>query len=621
VWAAAADVLAFIFFLAGIATVALGDASFRIGSLTVKMTSPWRPFLWAVLVLVIRHWLVPRPPAFVTLVRTASRPLPTGDTALFPAARSWPVRLREFALLLGGFSLLTVAFTWPQARHLFQVPDLGDPLFNIWRVAWVNHQIIRDPLHLFDANIYYPARFALTDSDSVIVPSLMVAPLSWLGVHQVVVYNVLMMLSFALSGITMFYFVRALTGRSDAALIAAGIFALYPYRFEHYSHLELQMTMWMPLALWCLHRVLERGRLRDGLLVGCFYGLQMLSSMYYGMFFMVYVIVVGLALWLGRKRPKTAIKPLIAGGLVAAAIILPVAAAYIANRGVVGEREIGTIQFYSATPQDYLIAHDRSWTYHEWSRHGAPERQIFPRITPVVLSAVALVPPLSVTRIAYTLGLALCFDASLGYNGRIYPWLHDHVPGFMGMRVPARFSMLTGMTLCILAGFGAARLLRRSGRLAWVLTVLAAVAIGWEAIPNIDLEPVWHQPPPIYDSLQGQHVVLAEYPMPNEPIRSWYDTRYEYFSTFHWQKLVNGNSGFAPPNYLDLLFSQQTFPADSAIAHLKNVGVDYIGIHGAFYAPETFTAVTNALAARSDVELVTSAQWEGKESRLYRLKR
>jgi hypothetical protein len=85
----------------------------------------------------------------------------------------------------------------------------------------------RDPLHLFDANIYYPARFALTDSDSVIVPSLMVAPLSWLGVHQVVVYNVLMMLSFALSGITMFYFVRALTGRSDAALIAAGIFALY----------------------------------------------------------------------------------------------------------------------------------------------------------------------------------------------------------------------------------------------------------------------------------------------------------------------------------------------------------------------------------------------------------
>src|SRR5262249_22765732 len=157
----------------------------------------------------------------------------------------------------------------------------GDPLFNIWRIAWVNHQIIRNPLHLFDANIYYPARYTLTDSDSVIVPSLMVAPLSWLGVHQAVVYTVLMILSFGLSGITMYYFVRSLTGRRDAALIAGGLFALYPYRFEHYSHLELQMTMWMPLALLALHRVLDRGRPRDGLLVGLFYGLQMLSSMYY----------------------------------------------------------------------------------------------------------------------------------------------------------------------------------------------------------------------------------------------------------------------------------------------------------------------------------------------------
>ena len=621
-WASVADTLVFILFLAGIATLILDDASFRIGPLFVKMRSAWRPFLWATLVLVIRNWFVPAPPSFVNVFRSAGGDLRVGDAQLFAGTASWTRRLGEFVLLCAGFALLTIVFTWPQARDMFAVPDIGDPLFNIWRIAWVNHQIIRDPLHLFDANIFYPARYALTDSDSVIVPSLMVAPLSWLGVHQAIVYNVVMLMSFTLSGVTMFYLMRALTGRTDAALIAGGIFALYPYRFEHYSHLELQMTMWMPLALLALHRVLATSRLRDGLLVGLFYALQMLSALYYGMFFMTYLVVVGTALWLGHGRPKKPVAPLLAGGVLAAVMIAPVAAAYVANRGLVGEREIGVIQFYSATPQDYLKAHDRSWTYQDWSHGANPERQIFPRLTPVVLSAVAVAPPLSVARIAYTLGLALCFDASLGYNGRIYPWFHDHVPGFTGMRVPARFSMLTGMTLTILAGFGAARVLRRMPRaVAWVLTAITAAAVCWEAIPNMPLETVWREPPAIYDSLRGTHSVLAEYPMPKESIRSWYDTRYEYFSTWHWQKLVNGNSGFAPKSYEELLLAQQTFPSDEAIAYLKKVGVDHIGVHGAFYPPPEYAAVVAALNNRPDIELVASAPWEGNESRLYRLKR
>jgi len=621
VWAAIADGLAFVLFLAGVAAITLDDASFWIGPVLVRMRSAWRPFLWATIVLVIRHWFAPKPPSFLTLFKSGGGALPVGDQHLSAATAFWARRMGQFVLLFAGFSLLTVVFTWPQARDLFMVPDLGDPLFNIWRIAWVNHQIVRDPLHLFDANIFYPARYALTDSDSVIVPSLMVAPLSWIGVHQTIVYNVLMLSSFALSGVTMFYLVRALTGRIDAALIAGAIFALYPYRFEHYSHLELQMTMWMPLGLLALHRVLAKGRMKDGVLVGLFFGLQMLSAMYYGVFFMTFLVVVGTVLWLGYGRPKAPIKPLVAGGVLAAVIILPVGAAYVANRGLVGEREAGIIRYYSATPQDYLKAHGRSWSYENWSHGASPERQIFPRITPVVLSAVALVPPLSVTRIAYALGLALCFDGSLGYNGRIYPWLHDSVPGFASLRVPARFSMLTGMALTILGGLGAARLMRRAGRIGWVVTVVALAAVCWEAIPIMPLERVWRDAPAIYSSLRGTQSVLAEFPMPREMIDSWYDTRYEYFSTFHWQKMINGNSGFAPPAYQQMLLEEQTFPSEEAIAYLKKVGVDHIGVHGAFYPPEAYTAITTALAARADVELVTSAQWEGKESRLYRLKR
>ena len=72
------------------------------------------------------------------------------------------------------------ALTWPQIERLDSVPDVGDPLFSIWRIAWVNHQIVRDPLHLFDANSFYPERFTLTYPDAVVAPALMSAPLFWI---------------------------------------------------------------------------------------------------------------------------------------------------------------------------------------------------------------------------------------------------------------------------------------------------------------------------------------------------------------------------------------------------------------------------------------------------------
>ena len=59
----------------------------------------------------------------------------------------------------------------------YSVADLGDPLFSIWRIGWVLHQVEVDPLRLFDANIFYPERLTLTFSDPMILPALAAAPM------------------------------------------------------------------------------------------------------------------------------------------------------------------------------------------------------------------------------------------------------------------------------------------------------------------------------------------------------------------------------------------------------------------------------------------------------------
>ena len=65
-------------------------------------------------------------------------------------------RLRElaaFACYLAGAAV----FTYPLLRDIRRaVTDHFDPLLDAWALSWVAHQLPRDPVHLFDANRFYP---------------------------------------------------------------------------------------------------------------------------------------------------------------------------------------------------------------------------------------------------------------------------------------------------------------------------------------------------------------------------------------------------------------------------------------------------------------------------------
>ena len=176
---------------------------------------------------------------------------------------------------------LTVIITWPQALHLStRVPGHDDPLFSIWRLAWVAHALAHDPGHLFDANIFYPHVHTLAYSDAMLFEGVVAAPFLLAGANPVLVYNLMFFAAIISSGAGMFVLVRYLTGDIRAALVSAAIFTLAPYRIEHFIHLELQRTVWMPLTLWALHRTMEEGTLELGALTGLFLWLQIISCVY-----------------------------------------------------------------------------------------------------------------------------------------------------------------------------------------------------------------------------------------------------------------------------------------------------------------------------------------------------
>ena len=118
-----------------------------------------------------------------------------------------------------------------------------------------------------------------------------------------------------------------------AAFVSAVIYGFYPYRFEHYSHLELQFTQWMPLALLAIHAFVESPRVSYAVLAVLAVIAQLYSSMYYAVFFLFFGGAVFVVLAVGRRLEwRVLLKPAIAAGALALALAVPLARPYLAAR-------------------------------------------------------------------------------------------------------------------------------------------------------------------------------------------------------------------------------------------------------------------------------------------------
>jgi hypothetical protein len=152
-----------------------------------------------------------------------------------------------------GFVGLTAAMTWPWVTRLQDAcADLGDPSLVSWIIWWDYHQTFTAPLHLFDANIFYPLHQTLAFSENDYGISLLFFPLFALGLRPLTVNSVATFLGFAFCGYAAFRLTRTLTASNGAAWIAGLVFAFIPYRFHLLSQLHYVFSGWIPLTLEAL---------------------------------------------------------------------------------------------------------------------------------------------------------------------------------------------------------------------------------------------------------------------------------------------------------------------------------------------------------------------------------
>lgn len=361
-----------------------------------------------------------------------------------------------------------------------------DQRFVIWLFARNARTWLTRPSAMFDAEICHPESQSLTLGEPGFSMGLIATPAWLVSGDPVFIYNFVVMALPLIAGLAMFLLIRDWTGQTGAALAAAILYAFHVVNIGDVVHPYVTDTTWTVLALLFLRRWLELGRWRDVLGLAAAVALQIGGSLYaligaaiLGALVAAYALF---ALGLQKTRPAH-------WGVLLAAIAL---ALYGAFGPYLAKADSGTLSDVSIR------------IFMPWSAL-VPGRDGFPGWVMLALVLGAFLPIVRSNeevrwnpRWALLAAVVICFVLASGGNAgdrlmdqlrgqepsaalpNPYLWLASFVPGLALIRAPVWVAACAHMGLCILAGLGAARWLRRvpppRAVLASILLVVVAFA-------------------------------------------------------------------------------------------------------------------------------------------------
>ena len=522
------------------------------------------------------------------LAATAGRPFIASTVRTYP---------RTAVLLL--FVALTIVETWPLGAHPARLSrnDNGDTILNEWTIAWIAHQAPREPLHLFDGNIFFPERNTVAYSETMLMQSALAAPFLWAGASPVLAYNIVLLAGFVLGGWTMTIVMARWTGSWLAGVVSGVLFAFNAHVFTRLPHLQAQHVEFFPLALAALDALLREPRASRALKLAAWFTLEALTSIYLLVFTAVALTAGALVRpedWAGRRFRAVCLSlaiAVLAAGTVLAPFLLPY---WRASHDQGFTRTLEDAVGFAASWQDYLSTPGR-WHLEWWSSQFFTATALFPGVVGTLLALVAIGRGTAFkdrrARMCLAFGVA---GVLLSFGGKLpgYALLLRFVPLFQSIRAVSRFGYLGIVAVAMLAGFGFTDIARRAPD---SVRLPAAVIVIILAALEPYCAPIWFARfdgiSPIYQTLANTPgAVVAELPF-YSTAASFRHAPYMLNSTANWRPLLNGYSGFLPASFERHVAALAGFPDAVSIAALRQAGVTDIFVHVDVLGPGVLTVL------------------------------
>lgn len=479
-----------------------------------------------------------------------------------------------------------------------------------WIWSWEAHILPTQPLELFNSNIFAPFDNTLAFSESMLGSFLLAWPILLIFNNAILAYNIVILLSFAISGLGAYLLVFYLTKNKLAACLAAIIYAFAPFKLIHgIEHLHIT-GMWLPYVFLYLHKFFNKQSWPHTLLLTLFIFLVFLTSFHYFIFLPIVILIFLISYLLTKKFRfnKHNITKVIISLLILFSLIIPLILPYFqVKNNYQFTRPINEIEDYSPDLIDYFIS---PFLY---SRFYSPMTPIEIIVGPGLFVILLFLLSLYLIKrnyknfpyqhkiffIIYSSIALIAWLVSFGYYIQFTPadtagmpgpfaLLYHLIPGFSGIRSVGRYSIFFLLGLTVFIGYGLHLLFTKHKelfkKLLFSFLIISLLLIEFSFVPathyrDNNLTQPNHQ---LYNWLKTQdsNYIFLELPMGiNMDQTINYDVLYVFNSRYHFRKIVNGYSGYTPPGYFNLVTNLKIFEPHLDIPLIKEFQVNYLIFH------------------------------------------
>jgi hypothetical protein len=422
-------------------------------------------------------------------------------------------RYKEFAFVrhLGHVGLPSLYFAMTFAAPLLlsdAVPgDPGDARFNIYVLEHTYQWVSGRVADLFSPPMYYPYPFTLFFSDCHFATSFIYALMRSIGLSEYRAFSAWVVIGYFTTMWATYYALARASFHPVACAIAASLFAFSLPSLAQLGHPQLSFRCGVPMAILYLWRMRERADSSSGLVAINWLALQLLASVYIGIFLALlmaaYVVAElcmggkGLGATIGEVRRSAS--GTVAGQARRRGLLLLVTTAIWLAAGAQLAGHLAASRLYDLSrdwmevatmlprPASYFMMDALpDWpTLHSLGGQSVPmrhEHQMFPGLGAFLCFLVGIVRlgtdwrSLPNGRLA--VGMLAAFVALLALTTSLHGIslyrLIYHLPGLGALRAVARISVVLAFPVAVVGAVGLYSLCRCRQRI-WHL---AAVALG-----------------------------------------------------------------------------------------------------------------------------------------------
>lgn len=498
---------------------------------------------------------------------------------------SWQYHL----LALSCYVIAALVVTFPMPLHISEqiianAPGRVDAYLGIWNIWWTARAITTGQNPFVTPLLFYPQGLDLFWQTLSLPQGLLALPIT-LGWGPLPAYNVLILLSFVLSGYFTFLFVLHVCQLHNslpgilAAIIGGAVYAYSPFHLQKVldAQLEVASIQWVPLWALATVRFLEQPSWKRGILCGVALLWVGLGTWYYGLFslittgLMVALWIVAWPQWatqlqqpqrleLARFAPMIKVK-LLWWGLVPIAFWLAVMMPRLISMLQTGDKLLGDARGEKQAYADW-IGFFLPNPNHPWWRDaiGSFYSQLHPDaiLWNVSLGLVGTVAGMYGVRIAWKTHwrwlVIGCFAAAMSLGGQMFVMGWDtglpgpyaiirDLPGVRTGHRPNHFVIITLLVVALFAAMAIRAILTRAQRLAPMAAIVIIIGLilidGWAGPMPLFQRPV----SPAYLAMPEPDGALLPIPLHLNVANS----EHLWYQTHHRWPIVGGFIGREPP--------------------------------------------------------------------------